>query len=107
MALLANFDVTKVTLHYILPNICERPPPPKSKRIFDGLIDKLTSIDAGGIFQEAISRARQKNTVVIHHNMEILARLLADGRLTAPEVKTDYKATARIIKKTSHFGRPQ
>jgi ribosomal protein L15 len=107
MALLANFEVTKVTLHYILPNICERPPPAKSKRMFEALIDKLTSIDGGGLFQEAIGRARQKNTVVILHNMEILAKLLADGRITVPEVKIDYKAITRNIKKIGYFGRPQ
>lgn len=94
MTLLANFEVSKVTLHYILPNICERPPPAKSKRIFEALIDKLTLIDGGGLFQEAISRAKQKNMVVILHNMEILSKLLVDGKLTHPEVKANYKAIA-------------
>lgn len=94
MSLLANFEVSKVTLHYILPNICERPPPAKSKRIFEALIDKLTLIDGGSLFQEAIGRARQKNMVVILHNMEILSKLLVDGKLTHPEVKPNYKAIA-------------
>ena len=94
MALLTNFEVSKGTLHFILPNICERPPPAKSKRI-------------GSLFQEAIGRARQKNTVVILHNMEILAKLLAEGKLTGPEVICNYKAITGNFKKAVYFGGPQ
>jgi hypothetical protein len=107
MALLTNFEVSKGTLHFILPNICERPPPAKSKRIFDALIDKITAIDGGSLFQEAIGRARQKNTVVILHNMEILAKLLAEGKLTGPEVICNYKAITGNFKKAVYFGGPQ
>lgn len=99
MSLLSNFEVSKVTLHYILPSLCDRQPPVKSKQIYDAIIDKIAEIDASGLFQEALSRVKQKNSVVILHSMDIIAHLVLDGRLTAPEVFFDYAEFKRIAEK--------
>lgn len=96
MALLANFEVSKVTLHYILPSLCDRQPPAKSKRIYDAIIDKIADIDATCLFQEVLSRVKQKNSVVILHSLEIIAHLVLDGRLTAPDVYFYYSEFERI-----------
>lgn len=99
LALLNNFDVTKVTLHYILPSLCDRGPPAKTKSAFDAVMEKTTVIDSISVFQEAISRVRQKNSVTILFNMEILIKLVNDQRLTVTEVES-YSCEIRELLKT-------
>lgn len=78
--------MTKVTLHYILPSLCDRGPPAKSKAAFDAVLERATAIDSASLFQEAISRVRQKNSVIILLNMEILIRLVNERRVSGSEV---------------------
>ena len=86
LSMLNNFEVGKVTLHYILPNLCDKVPPARAKPQFEELIEKLMEIDSSYLFQEIVSRLKQKNSVIILHNLELVHRVLSDKRLLTAEV---------------------
>ena len=84
--MLKHFEVGKFTLHYIVPNLCDKLPPPKSRAVFDELIDRLVEIDSNYLFQEIVARLKQKNPVFVLHNLEIINRVVADSSLLTSEV---------------------
>jgi hypothetical protein len=104
LALLLNYEVSKVTLHYILPNLCDRVPPQKSRQLYDQLIAKVLAFDATGLFQEVMPRLERKNSVTILHNLELLISLLSDPRpLNSEVIKPLSKQLKSAIKRISKF----
>jgi hypothetical protein len=87
ITLLNNFDIGKLTLHYILPNLCDKPPPAKSRTAFDEIISRIMDIDSDYLFSEIMGRVKQKNSVMILHNLELIHKLVAEQKLTNPDVE--------------------
>lgn len=84
--MLKNFEVGKHTLHYVLPVLCEKPNNFKSKALFDEVIERIMVIDSEYLFQELMGRIKQKNAVVILHNLEIILKLVSEQKIKNPEV---------------------
>jgi hypothetical protein len=104
LTLLKNYEISKVTLHYILPNLCDRVPPHKSKPLYDQLIAKVLTFDSAGLFQEIMARLERKNSVTILHNLELLISLLSDPKPLNSEVcPSKSKHLKSAIKRISKF----